>query len=107
MHAQCLVAEFASLEKAQVGVEVLESFDFQSDAVSLVTRADDEELQKIADQQRGTDDQAAKDYEQRVREGSVLVIVTSTPPRLNEAERGLQTTGPKTMERFSAQPLGN
>jgi uncharacterized membrane protein len=163
MHAQCLVAEFGSLKEAQVGLTVLENFDFKSDAVSMVSRGHEEALEKIGDQQRGAEEQAsagksaglgtliggtvtapiavgtmigpfivagpligmavgaaaggllseadqwgiheqaARDYEQRVREGAVLVIVTSTPPRLDEAERGLKTTGPKSLERFSVQ----
>lgn len=160
MHAQCLVAEFASLQEAQLGLEVLEKFDFKSDAVSLVSRGDEEALEKIGDQQRGDGEhasgksiglgtliggtvaapiavgtmigpfivagpllgmaagatmgglfseaeqwgiheEAARDYEERVRNGSVLVIVTSTSPRLDEAQQGLQTTGPKSIERFS------
>lgn len=42
----------------------------------------------------------AADYEKRVRDGSVLVIVTDTSLRLHEAYKLLQTTGPVSIERF-------
>ncbi len=41
------------------------------------------------------------DYEQRVRSGSVLVIVSGVnETRLDDAERQLSTTDPKSLERF-------
>ena len=161
MYVECLVVEFGSLSDAQVGLEVLDTFDFKLDAVSIVSHGDEEALQKIGDQERsaeepasksarlgtliggtvagpiavgtmigpfivggalvgmavgatvggllgsaqqwGIHEDAAQDYEQRVKNGSVLVIVTSTSPRLDEAEQGLKTTGPKSLQRFSVK----
>jgi uncharacterized membrane protein len=48
----------------------------------------------------GVSGKAADEYEQRVKEGSMLVLVNSTPDRLTEAERGLKTTSPKSLKRF-------
>jgi outer membrane lipoprotein SlyB len=49
----------------------------------------------------GINKHAAKDYEQKIKDGSVLIIVTSTPPRLDEAAASLKTTGPESLERFA------
>jgi len=43
----------------------------------------------------------AAHYEDRIRDGAILVIVTSTPPRLGEAQRVLKTTNPVSLRRFS------
>lgn len=161
MHAQCLVAEFGSLSDAQVALDVLESANFNLDAVSLVTRSDNNTLQKLDEEQRGAEDTAtasksaglgaliggsvavpfavgtmigpfivagplvgmavgatlgslfgtanqwgipenvAMDYEQRVKNGAVLVIVTDAAPRFSEAEGSLKTTGPISLQQFS------
>lgn len=42
----------------------------------------------------------AADYEKKVREGSVLVVVTDSSLRLHEAYKLLQTSGPYSLERF-------
>lgn len=163
MHADCLVAEFRSMEKAKVALEVLQLNDFASDAVSVVYRGHEEALEQIDQQagyhvepgdvehsmelgavmgaslatyvsvatlmvpvivagplvglvagaaagrffaeakQWGIHEHDAMHYDQRVANGSVLVIVTSTPLRLNEAEQCLKTTGPVSLERFARQ----
>ncbi len=165
MHAQCLVAEYGSLADARVGLAVLEKFDFDTDAVSVVSRGDQGKMphvgarhhhgeETVRDTGRsaglgtliggaagvplaigslvgpfliagplagmaagaaaggllspatewGLDEEDADTYEKRVEEGSVLIIVTSTPGRLDDAEQGLQTTGPKSLERFIQEP---
>ncbi|TWT74064.1 hypothetical protein [Allorhodopirellula solitaria] len=43
---------------------------------------------------------SAAEYEQRIHDGAILVIVASTPPRLDEAQRSLKTTGPASLQRF-------
>ncbi|MGV3484493.1 MAG: DUF1269 domain-containing protein [Planctomycetaceae bacterium] len=49
----------------------------------------------------GVGEQVSADYEQRVIDGSVLVIVSEEDrPRIELAERVLRTTEPKTLERF-------
>lgn len=103
MNVQSLVAEYSSLDDARVGLKVLEKFDFESDAVSLVSREEPAKLPELRALQRPdeTAANAATLYEERLEEGSVLIIVTSTPMRLDEAEDGLQTTNPVSMERFS------
>lgn len=55
----------------------------------------------------GINSHAASDYEKRIDEGAVLVIVTSTPPRLDEAQRSLKTTGPASLQRFEFQDAGD
>jgi len=160
-HHQCLVAEFSSVEDADVGCKVLESADFDNETVSIVTRSNDQEVKDVA---KLKDETAAsppgeesigvggtvggsigaalgtatligpfmvagplvgmavgagaagalaatdgwgvtKDkteaYEDRVENGSVLIIVSDSDTRLDEAERLLKTTGPKSMERFN------
>lgn len=49
----------------------------------------------------GVDREQSRTYEQRVREGAVLVIVNGRAKRLDEAERGLATTKPVSLERFT------
>ncbi|EMI15744.1 putative membrane protein [Rhodopirellula maiorica SM1] len=162
MNAECLVAVYDSLSKAEVGVEVLEKFDFAPDAVSLVWRGHEEALENL-DWERGAKiakdvaasmglgavlssavalplsiatlmvpvvvtgplvalvggatvggllgetrhwgihHHSAKNYEQMIADGSVLVIVTSTPARIEEALQGLKTTHPQHLERFAFQ----
>jgi hypothetical protein len=43
----------------------------------------------------------AAHYEQRISKGAILIIVTSTPPRLDEAQQALKTTGPVSLQRFA------
>ncbi|WP_442512016.1 DUF1269 domain-containing protein [Novipirellula sp. SH528] len=162
MNAECLVAVYDTLPKAQVGVEVLEKFDFATDAVSLVWRGHEEALANL-DWERGATikrdvaasmglgavlsgavalplsiatlmipvvvtgplvalvggatvggllgetrhwgihHHSAKSFEQMIADGSVLVIVTSTPGRIDEALEGLKTTHPQRLERFAFQ----
>jgi len=49
----------------------------------------------------GINDHDAAQYEDRIRNGAFLVIVTSTPPRLGEAQAVLKTTGPASLQRFA------
>ncbi|QDV85849.1 hypothetical protein [Planctomycetes bacterium TBK1r] len=44
---------------------------------------------------------SAAHYEDRINDGAILVIVTSTPPRLDEAQAVLKTTGPDSLQRFA------
>lgn len=55
----------------------------------------------------GINAHSASMYEQRINEGAILVIVTSTPPRLDEAQRSLKTTGPASLQRFEFQQSVN
>ncbi len=165
MHAACVVAEFDSMSKAKVALEVLELNDFKSDAVSLVWRGHEDAIQQIDQDEQGhrephevehsmelgaalgafcttylsiatlmvpimiagplaglaagaaaggllaetkkwgIHEHAVKRYEQRVADGSVLVIVTSTPLRLKEAEQLLKTTRPDTLEQYSRRQV--
>ncbi|MEZ6091356.1 MAG: DUF1269 domain-containing protein [Pirellulaceae bacterium] len=50
----------------------------------------------------GINREVGTDYEQRVRDGSLLLIVTGTSAQVDEAEKSLKTCGPKSLERFSA-----
>lgn len=163
MHAACLVAEYPTAEKAQLGLQVLTNIDFASDAISIVSlkhagtlghlvlpapdpdHEDAHELSKsmevgallggaalapaflgtvvgplmvagplvalvagasiagVLDETArwGVHHGAAEHYEQRIKEGAILIIVTSTPPRLDEAQASLKTTGPDSLERFA------
>ncbi|TWU25465.1 hypothetical protein Pla52o_17660 [Novipirellula galeiformis] len=162
MNAECLVAVYPSLAKAQVGLEVLETFDFASDAVSTVWRGREEALEHLNWEQGAQNAQdvvttmalgafisgavavpfavatmiipviitgplvaiaggatmggvlgearhwgihrhASKSYEQQIADGAVLVIVTSTKARIDEAQQGLQTTHPSHLDRFAYQ----
>ncbi len=49
----------------------------------------------------GVEPHFGNDYQGRIDAGSVLVIVTSTPPRLDEAQAALKTANPVTLERFA------
>lgn len=53
-----------------------------------------------ASERWGVRQDVASDYEKKVREGSVLVVVTDSSLRLHEAYKLLQTTGPFSIERF-------
>lgn len=53
----------------------------------------------------GINSHAASEYEKRIEDGAVLVIVTSTSPRLDEAQSSLKTTGPASLQRFEFQPV--
>jgi hypothetical protein len=55
----------------------------------------------FSSQQRGDSAEENPSYEDRVKAGSILVVVTQDKRiGLNEAEAVLATTNPKTMERF-------
>ncbi len=49
----------------------------------------------------GINSHSAAHYEQRINDGAILLIVTSTSPRLDEAQRSLKTTGPVSLQRFA------
>lgn len=49
----------------------------------------------------------AAEYEKRVRNGAVLVVVTDTSMRLHEAYKLLQTTAPLSIERFQVPQQEN
>ncbi|TWU20606.1 hypothetical protein Pla52o_44840 [Novipirellula galeiformis] len=55
----------------------------------------------------GINSHKAEHYEERIRNGGILIIVTSTPPRLDEAQRGLKTTNPASLQRFAYRPAAN
>ncbi|WP_253157742.1 hypothetical protein [Stieleria tagensis] len=56
-----------------------------------------------ATQQWGMKEADTHNYEQRIREGAVLIIVAEDrKTRLDEAEQLLQTAGPRTLQRFPA-----
>jgi len=163
MHAACLVAEYPTAEKAQLGLQVLTNLDFASDAISIVSLnhegtlghvslpepdPDGEDAHKLSKSievgallgsaalapaflgtvigplmvagplvaliagasiggvldetsRWGIHRDAAKHYEQRIKDGAILIIVTSTAPRLDEAQASLKTTGPDGLERFA------
>ncbi|MEO8270598.1 MAG: DUF1269 domain-containing protein [Aureliella sp.] len=163
MNAACLVAEYSTAEKAQLGLEVLANLDFATDAISIVSLnhegtlghlvlpepdPDDEDAHELSKSMEvgallggavlapaflgtiigplivagplvalvagasiggvldgtsrwGIQRNAAEHYEQRIKDGAVLIIVTSTPPRLDEAESSLKTTGPDGLQRFA------
>lgn len=165
MEKECLVAEFYSREDARIGLEVLDTYDFTADSVSVVAleegkRIGDDAVQKLdrfdeqaqeADSSRlgaglgtllggvvlapiaastmvgplfiagplagmvaggvagaalggadrwGVNEEARRTYQQRVEEGSVLVIVTDEPTRVSQAEHGLKTTNVINLQRF-------
>jgi uncharacterized membrane protein len=166
MRAACLVAEYVTVAKAQLGLQILTNLGFESDAVSVVSSVDSGTMDHVALKEDDPEDvhdskhprelsksvemgalvasaalapvflgsmigplmiagplvalfagatagglmdetlrwgihkHAAKDYEQKIKDGSILLIVTSTPPRLDEASASLKTTGPESLERF-------
>lgn len=53
----------------------------------------------------GIDDSTSESFEEKVKAGSVLVIVTGTEHQVREATASLKTTGPSHIEQF-AQPRG-
>lgn len=161
MHAACLVAEYKTLAKAQLGLQVLTNLDFASDAISIVSLNHEQTLGQVdvpdGDEHEphelsksmelgalaagtalapaflgsvigplmvagpllalvagaamgglldetlrwGIQPHTAKDYEQKIKDGSILIIVTSTPPRLDEAQASLKTTDPASLERYA------
>ncbi|WP_182868018.1 DUF1269 domain-containing protein [Stieleria mannarensis] len=48
----------------------------------------------------GVDDEVAESYQAKVRNGSILVIVTGADLRLTEANQILKTTGPVSLEMY-------
>lgn len=140
IHAECLVAEFVSIEKARVALEVLRLDDFASDAVSIAWQGHDKPIspaERIGNTLQtylttsdlkipvtivgplssligsaitgglfgmaggwGIPEVAAMRYDQLIANDAVLVVVTSTPHRLDEAKAVLKTCGPKSLERF-------
>lgn len=49
----------------------------------------------------GVDEDAGRNYEQKVEDGAVLVIVNGDQISLREAEASLKTTGPVSLKRFA------
>lgn len=159
-NSECLIAEFKSMNEADVGLKVLETADFTQQNVSLVTRSSESEVSDVgtlkevspdapptgesigvggaiggsvgavlgattligpfmvagpllglavgagaagvlsSTERWGVDKSVAADYETRIDQGNVLIIVTDSRVRLDEAQRLLKTTGPMSMERF-------
>jgi len=115
-------------EKVEVALEVLQKFDFHADAVSvawngpanafetldqtlfrrLKTESTEEQTNPVLSELTsgsnswGYHENAVEYINERLRNGSIVIIVTSTPPRLDEAQRALKTTGADTMQRFDA-----
>jgi hypothetical protein len=168
MHAACLVAEFVSMEKVHVALEVLRLDHFASDAVSVAWRGHEDAIKQVEDHEQrdenpgeaahdiradalidetlrgavatylaisnakipvmvagpltelirdaiadnlideakhwGIHEHAAMRFIQRLADNAILVIVTSTPYRLDEAKAVLKTCGPESLERFEGQP---
>jgi uncharacterized membrane protein len=157
MKEQWLVAEYATYQKAHIGLEVLDLRGFTADTVSLVSRNDASiaELEKARREKAaapsktasggvgaaiagaaaapiaigtmlgplflagplaavvagaaaggllsgtkkwGIDEDVARTYQQRIAQGSVLVIVHASGDTLKEAEAGLRTTDTLTLE---------
>lgn len=90
---------------AALGAIVSEAGDSERNRESA-DRVDSRGLYAMANHY-GINSHAASDYEKRIDNGAVLVIVTSTPPRLDEAQRSLKTTGPVSMQRFEVQNAGD
>lgn len=86
---------------AAVGGAVAES-SHGSDGHATADRVDSRGLFAMANH-FGINGHDAAHYEDRVRDGSILVVVTSTQPRLDEAQRALKTTGPASLQRFAFQ----
>ncbi|WP_153555156.1 DUF1269 domain-containing protein [Roseimaritima sediminicola] len=157
---QCIVAEYTSMEEADVALQVLETANFSTENVSIVHGSAEQHaanVPQLEDQASGkpqadssagmggvaggtlgaalgaatligpfmvvgpligaaagagaagllgatrqwgvgTDD--SRSFEQRVRDGSVLIIVVDRTRRLNEAERLLKTTKFHTVQRY-------
>jgi len=113
-------------DKVQIALEVLLKFDFHADAVSvawngpasaletldqtLFTRLPMEYTEEetnpvlseltIRSNSWGYHENAVEYISECLRNGSIVIIVTSTPPRLDEAERALKTTDADTLQRF-------
>lgn len=143
IHAACLVAEFTSIEKARVALEVLRRDEFASDAVSVAWQGHHKAISPADHSGNavqtyltasdlkipvtvlgplstlignaitgglfgmaggwGIPQDAAMRYDQLIANDAVLVIVTSTPLRLDEAKAVLKTCGPMSLERFGKQ----
>jgi len=117
MHAACLVAEFDNHTTVEIAVEVLRKSNFHPDAISIVWKGHEAALEKIGRQQDHSENDIprglfamanhfgirahdAAHYEARILEGAVIAIITSTPPRLDEAQVVMKTTGPECLKRF-------
>lgn len=94
---ECLIAEFYSREDARIGLEVLDTYDFTADSVSVVAREAGREL----------DDEAAKKlegYDRQVHEahasgrdvglGALLGGVVATPIAVSTMVGPLFIAGP-------------
>lgn len=128
---QCVIAEFRTSAAAKLALEALEVNKFTLEEVSVVSGVDDPAAAPIAaatmidpfivagpllgmavgaavggllksTSEWGVDLDATKDYERRVREGAVLIIVHSeNRVSLDEAEAVLKTIGPDSIRRFA------
>lgn len=52
MYDECLVAEYQSMEDARTALDVLETFGFTTDSVSLVSQQNASELEQIGEMER-------------------------------------------------------
>jgi hypothetical protein len=84
---------------AAIGAAATEIKHFQKPHHSSSDRVDSRGLFAMANH-FGISSHSAADYEKRISEGAILLIVTSTPPRLDEAQHGLKTTNPASLQRF-------
>jgi len=113
-------------DKVEIALEVLSKFDFHADAVSIAWNGSTSALEtmdqtlfrrlKMEDTKEetspvlseltsgsnswGYNENAVEYIKDGLRNGSMLIIVTSTPPRLDEAQRALKTTGADALQRF-------
>lgn len=51
----------------------------------------------------GINSHKVSEYEKRISEGAILMIVTSTPPRLDEAQRTLKATKAVGLQQFAVR----
>jgi len=113
-------------EKVEIALEVLLKFDFQADAVSVAWNGSISSLERLdqtlfrrlrmesteketspvlseltsGSNSWGYNESAVEYIKDCLSNGSMLIIVTSTPPRLDEAQRALKTTGADALQRF-------
>lgn len=161
MQSQCVIAEYHSVDRARVGLEVLGKMRLGPEHVSVVRRGDEEELQHLAELQEdeaqnmsvasttslggllggalaapvaastligpfilvgplvgvglgaavgrllagaqnwGVNEDAAAEYERKVEEGAILLIVIGDEIELRESKAALKTTGPESLAQFA------
>ncbi len=89
----------AAASGAAIGAATTKAAQHQQAHQSSSDRVDSRGLFAMANHY-GINSHSASEYEKRISEGAILIIVTSTPPRLDEAQRGLKTTNPASLQRF-------